>query len=517
MLHRRPLPISGSCARHNTLLATMIATCALVLGATAPRAEAQGTVGSPANWSSELQIYATKTLSDNNALSLTAIPLNGPGIEQYINADVPMSPGSIMKLITTYAALEILGPSFRWDTRFYTDGELSGSTLNGNLYVRFGGDPKLSLERLWSTIHELRDMGIDTVNGDLVLDGSYFHLPDGLPTFDDNGDNPYAPFLVKPSAYLSNYNLLHFEVRADERGTQAWTTPVIDGIQIDNRVVATAEAPCPSHHRFQWQPVFHDDGPISVRVTGELPRGCRTSEYLSLLPQSRYSAELIRSLWRGMGGTITGGNRLAETPEDARLVMQTTSPDLVTMVRDINKWSNNVMARQLLLTIGAENRKPDDGDDRVAGIHRIYDWLASKGINTRGMVIDNGAGLSRYGRMTSRQTAKILQHAWNSRYAADLMSSLPLIATDGTMVRRLRDTDLEGEGRIKTGSLQGVRAIAGFTRDKAQTTWAIVGMVNHTPAWNGQAVLDRALYSLYYHPPVGTALSQAASGGSAIQ
>ncbi|WP_404368993.1 D-alanyl-D-alanine carboxypeptidase/D-alanyl-D-alanine-endopeptidase [Marinobacter sp.] len=477
---------------------------------------AEETTG-PRTWSGRMQAHASESLADTSGLSVAAIPLNGPGIEQFVNADTPMNPGSIMKVLTTYAALEILGPTHHWDTRFYTDGQLSGSTLDGNLYVRFGGDPKLTIERLWSVMRELRGMGVSTITGDLVLDGEYFRLPEGLPLFDDNGDNPHAPFLVEPSAWLTNLNLLHFEVRADERGTQAWSTPALANVVIDNRVVATDGANCPARRDFNWEPAFSDDGRITVQVTGELARGCRTSTYLSLMSHQQYSAALIRSLWDEMGGTLAGSDRFEPTPDDARLMMVTTSPDLVSMVRDINKWSSNVMARQLLLTIGAENRLPEEEDDRVAGIRVIYEWLESKGINTAGMVIDNGAGLSRYERITARQTAKVLQSAWNSRFSADLLSSLPLIAMDGTMARRLRNTALEGEGRIKTGYLQDVRSIAGFSRDKTETSWAVVGMVNHTPAWNGQALLDRVLYSLYYNPPVGTALSRGPTGSSAVQ
>ncbi len=465
-------------------------------------------------WASQMREYATKSLKNEEALSMAAVPLNGPGLDQNINADVPMSPGSIMKVVTTYAALEILGPTFHWDTDFLTDGQMVGDTLKGNLYVRFGGDPKLTFERIWVTLRELRDMGINRIDGDLVLDGSYFEIDGGFPAFEDNGDNPHAPFLVEPSAYLTNLNLMHFQIRADERGTQAWSTPALSEVVIDNRVTAVAEGPCPARRNFEWEPVMQASGKVTVRVTGELPQGCRTTTYLSLLPQEQYSASLIRSLLGEMGIIVSGGNQTGLTPENARLVMKTTSPDLVTMVRDINKWSSNVMARQLLLTIGAQNRLDNENDDRVAGIRVIYDWLEKKGIDTAGMVIDNGAGLTRHGRITARQGAKILQHAWNSPYASDLMASMPIIAMDGTMARRLRNTGMDGEGRIKTGYLENVRSIAGFTRDENNTTWAVVGMVNNDPAWNGQAVLDRILYSLHYRPPTGTALSKAGSGNS---
>ena len=465
-------------------------------------------------WSNQVRDYAEKSLNDKDALSVAAIPLNGPGIEQYINADELMSPGSIMKLVTTYAALEILGPTHHWDTDFLTDGEMIGDTLKGNLYVRFGGDPKLTIERLWSTLRELRSMGITTVDGDLVLDGDYFRIDGGFPQFEDNGDNPHAPFLVEPSPFLTNLNLLHFQVRADERGTQAWSVPALTDVAIDNRVTATAEGPCPSRRTFGWEPIYHDDHRVTVRVTGDLPQGCRTTRYLSLMPHEQYSAALIRSILTETGVTVLGADRTGSTPDDARLVMKTTSPDLVAMVRDINKWSSNVMARQMLLTIGAENRLDDEDDDRVAGIRVVYDWLEKKGINTNGMVIDNGAGLSRHGRITARQGAQLLQHAWNSPFSADLMASMPIIAMDGTMARRLRNTGMDGTGRIKTGYLEHVRSIAGFTRDEHNTTWAVVGMVNNDPAWNGQAVLDRVLYSLHHRPPTGTAISRADSGSS---
>ena len=465
-------------------------------------------------WASEIRDYASKSLNNEQGLSVAAVPLNGPGIDQYVNADQLMNPGSIMKLITTYAALELLGPNHHWNTDFLTDGQMVGDTLEGNLYVRFGGDPKLTLERLWGTLRELKDMGINRISGDLVLDGSYFQVDGGFPHFEDNGNNPYAPFLVEPSAYLTNLNLLHFQVRADERGTQAWTTPNLGEVTIDNRVTAVPEGPCPSRRDFKWQPVFHDDQRVTVQVTGELPQGCRTTTYMSLLPHDHYAASTIRTVLSEMGIIVSGGDRFEQAPEDLRLVMRTTSPDLVTMVRDINKWSSNVMARQMLLAIGAEVRQDSDNDDRVAGIRAIYDWLEQKGINTAGMVIDNGSGLTRHGRITARQGARILQHAWESRYASDLMASLPIIAMDGTMARRLRNTGMDGEGRIKTGTLADVRSIAGFTRDDRNTTWAIVGMVNNNPAWNGQAVLDRVLYSLHFRPPVGTSLSQSPADGS---
>lgn len=460
-------------------------------------------------WSGQVRGFAEESLKDQSGLSVAAIPLNGPGIEQFVNADSMMSPGSIMKVLTTYAALEILGPNYHWQTRFSTDGEFEGDTLKGNLYVEFGGDPKLTIERLWAVLRDIRGMGVRKIEGDIVLDGDVFMLPDGLPVFHDNGGNPHRPFLVEPSSLLTNFNLLHFQVRSDERGVRAWATPALGSVRIDNRITATEEGTCPNRKTFAWKPSFDNLGGVTVEVSGELPEGCSTSAYLSLLPHDQYTAELISSLWQEMGGTIAGTWRKADAPRDSRLLASTNSPDLVTMVRDINKWSSNVMARQLLITIGAENRHPADNDDRVSGIRAIYDWLEAKGIDTQGMVIDNGSGLSRHARMSSRQMAQILSKAWDSPYGADLVTSMPLTAMDGTMARRLRNLGMAGMGRIKTGFLEDVRSVAGFTRDQNNTTWAVVGMVNHSPAWNGQALLDKVIHALHTNPPTGTALSRA--------
>ena len=513
---RKPLRLTAE-RPVKALVAGLSMTLAATLAPSVQAGDHSATVEKPAKtWSGQMRAYANRSLNSDQALSMAAIPLDGPGIEQYINADEPMSPGSIIKLITTYAALELLGPSHHWETRFLTDGSFQGDTLDGNLYVTMGGDPKLTIERLWTVLSELRGMGISRISGDLILDGDVFQLSGRAPTFEDNGDNPNAPFLVQPSPYLSNLNLIHFQVRSDERGTQAWSAPALSQVAIDNRVTASAKAPCPARRYFEWQPAFHDDGRVTVQVNGELPQGCRTSAYLSLLPHEQFTASTIRSLLADMNIELAGRNRLQATPEDARLLLTTSSPDLASMVRDINKWSSNVMARQLLLTIGAVHRQDEDIDDRLAGIRIITEWLESKGINTAGLIIENGAGLTREGRVTARQGAQILRHASNSPFSADLMASLPLIGLDGTMARRLRNTGMDGKGRIKTGYLQDVRSIAGFTRDDNNTTWAVIGIVNNDPAWNGQAVLDRVLYSLHFRPPTGTSLSKAGNTNSDI-
>jgi D-alanyl-D-alanine carboxypeptidase/D-alanyl-D-alanine-endopeptidase (penicillin-binding protein 4) len=274
----------------------------------------------------------------------------------------------------------------------------------------------------------------------------------------------------------------------------------VAGVVLNNQVSTTKSGACPSSRRLSVTPSVTDQGTITLTLSGSLPAGCRASDYLSLMDHAQYTAALLRGLWRDLGGRISGASREGRLPAGATLLGTTSSPDLVTMVRDINKWSSNVMARQLFLTLGAESRLADDADDLAAARRTILEWLALKGIDTREVVLDNGAGLSRSARISPRQQIRLLEQVWRSPFAAELIASLPLVAMDGTMHNRLRDTGLRGEGHVKTGSLTNVRAVAGFTRDRNNTTWAVSAIINTPAAWKSQAVLDDVLQAVHQLP-----------------
>ncbi|MQX53119.1 D-alanyl-D-alanine carboxypeptidase/D-alanyl-D-alanine-endopeptidase [Alcanivorax sp. PA15-N-34] len=456
---------------------------------------------------------AKKLSLDKDNLALAAVPLNGPGEAHFMNADQPFNPGSIMKVVTTYAALELLGPTYQWHTRIYTDGTIEGDTLKGNLYYVGSGDPKLTEERLWLLLRELRSMGIAHIQGDLVLDGSVFNLPNGIADFDDDGGNPNAPFLVEPNGLLTNLNVLRIRSRADERGIHSWMEPALAGVELDNQIVVRKYGSCPRRFQFDYTPSVTEDGLTKITLTGVLPEGCTTSSYLSILDQADYTGALLVGLWQQLGGTLTGQIREGLRPRDSstELLATTSSNDLVTMVRDINKWSNNVMVRQLYLTLGARNRTPDDADDLAAADRTIREWMAGKGIDSSNLVFENGSGLSRKERISARQMGELLEQAWNSRFAAELIASLPLVAMDGTMRRRLGHADMAGMGHIKTGSLKDVRSIAGYTKDENNTTWVVVAMVNDMRAWKTEPVLDELIEQVHLAArvqPIHTASNQ---------
>ena len=435
---------------------------------------------------------------ENNALSLVMIPLNGPGNPTVFNADVSVNPASTMKLVTTYAALEMLGPTYQWKTEFFTDGTLGNGVLNGNLYLKGGGDPKLNMEKLWLLMRDLRANGVRQVTGDLILDRSHFVQPQ-LPAFNDDGGDDNAPFLVKPDSLLINLKALRFVSRNDSGKVLVSVEPPIASIRIDNQVKALPGNKCTGDVRYN--PVTQADG-VTVVVSGQLAEGCSSQTYLSLLDHPTYAAGAVRAIWSELGGSIQGQDRVGEVPKSARVLARAFSPDLAEIIRDINKYSNNTMAQQLFLSLGARYRTDADADDAKAAQRVIRQWLAKKGITASHLVMENGSGLSRDERVSAREMGTLLQAAWKSPYAAEFMSSMPIVGMDGTMRKRLKRTALAGEGHIKTGTLNTVRAIAGFSRDSNGNSWAVVAILNDPRPWGASSVLDQVLLDLYPQPKV---------------
>ncbi|AXA54828.1 D-alanyl-D-alanine carboxypeptidase/D-alanyl-D-alanine-endopeptidase [Pseudomonas thivervalensis] len=433
----------------------------------------------------------------DDALSLVLVPLNGPGTPTLHNADVSVNPASTMKLVTTYAALEMLGPNHQWKTEFYTDGTLSGGILNGNLYLKGGGDPKLNMEKLWLLMRDLRANGVQQVTGDLVLDRSFFIQPQ-LPEFNDDGNDENKPFLVKPDSLLVNLKALRFVARNDGGRVLVSVEPPIASIRIENVVKAVNGKQCAGGVRYN--PVAQADGSMTVTVSGQLGEGCSSQTYLSLLDHATYTAGAVRAIWKELGGSIQGQDRLATTPSNAKVLARAFSPDLAEIIRDINKYSNNTMAQQLFLSLGAQFRNEADGDDAKAAQRVVRQWLAKKGITAPHLVMENGSGLSRAERVSAREMAAMLQAAWRSPYSAEFISSMPIAGTDGTMRKRLKTTAMAGEAHVKTGTLNTVRAIAGYSRDINGNTWAVVAILNDPKPWGASSVLDQVLLDLYRQP-----------------
>ncbi len=330
-------------------------------------------------------------------------PVNGaqPLLTSY--ADTPRNPASTMKLVTSYTALGVLGPDYRWPTEIYTAGNVAGDTLQGDVIIKGYGNPNFGEQDFRQLLQALRARGVRNIAGNFVVDKSYFNVP---PQAAIDG-NAGADYNAQPEALLYNERGSCYEMRNKAGQVQRMC-------------------------------------PIKPRNGSDL------------------NANLFADFWRiwvgEMGGQLNGGLQVQAVPAGAQLVSTHQSAPLRDIIVEINKESNNVKARQLLLSAGAKQFGAPGTTQKGAGA--VGQWLESRGLRFSNLKIENGSGLSRVERISAREMGEMLVDAYNSPFRDDLMGSMAVLGVDGTVKGRLKN--LTGRGKFKTGTLRDVRALAGY-------------------------------------------------------
>ncbi|OTP70276.1 D-alanyl-D-alanine carboxypeptidase/D-alanyl-D-alanine endopeptidase [Caballeronia sordidicola] len=413
-----------------------------------------------------------------------------------LNANVPMMPASTMKLVTTYSGLSLLGPDYRWKTTAYADGEVDANgILHGNLYIQGTGDPKLVPEELIDLVDQIRRNGISGIDGALVLDKRYFDPSTrDLPAFDADET---APYNVGPDPLLYAFKSLSFTLTPNpEGGVSIDVLPQLAQLQIDNELRVTRGACAGTLPAASPSVAQTSGGFVQASFIGDYPLRCgpRTIN-VAALDHSTFFAGGFLALWKQAGGTFAGVTREGPTPSSARLVGTHRSPVLSDIVRDINKFSNNVMARNLFLTIGAATGKPPATTQKSAAA--ITAFLHRSALPMSGLYLDNGSGLSREEHITAQSLADLLTAANSSPVAQVFTESLPIAGVDGTMRNRLTNAGALGNAHIKTGTLRDVRAIAGYVGAANGESYVVVSMINDPRAEAARAAHDALLEWVY--------------------
>jgi D-alanyl-D-alanine carboxypeptidase/D-alanyl-D-alanine-endopeptidase (penicillin-binding protein 4) len=418
--------------------------------------------------------------------------------------------------------------------------------LQGDLILRGGADADFNEDVLGHMLRALRNQGIKSIKGDIVLDRQLFQpaRPDlGQPPFDEY---PWAYYNVVPDALLVNTNLLKVEMRSVGGKLSLAMMPEMDNVSVRSEMTMS-DAACPAWENGWRSPDFTRNGDkLEVVLHGSFPRDCAKSISVNVLDPHDYLARLVRTTWQKLGGTLKGEIREAAAPTapspapgsdpapapavnadiDAttattapttplapgatpattpvlRLLAEHVSRSLPEVLRDTNKNSDNTLARTIFLSLGSleadptlgSRPLPPDGLQATTAARAeaaIRLWLQQHAIDANGLVIDNGSGLSRTARATPAQVAGVLQAGLRSLWMPEFLASLPIAATDGTMRRRLKDSPAAMRARIKTGTLKGVIAIAGYVQDANNQPVIVVAMLNdeHVANGAGRAVLD---------------------------
>ena len=393
-----------------------------------------------------------------------------------------MNPASVMKLVTTYAALEQLGPAYVWRTPLYLDGVVDNGAFRGTVYIKGSGDPKLVSERLWLMLGRLQGMGVKVIVGDIVIDRTAFQVQ-GHDAAAFDGE-PFRPYNAGPDALLVNYKtqVLGFVPDAAAGVARIHYELPIGHLQAPASVpLAPAGTAC-GDWRAQLQADWSD--PQRIQINGRYPASCGDKNWPVALPDPQsFALKAVEGMWRGMGGQLTGSVRDGTVPSHLKPVWENQSPALAEVVRDINKFSNNVMTQQVLLTLGKERMGTGSFD---AGRTALAQWWQMRWPATEMPVVENGAGLSRSARISAQALGRMLQAAWASSVMPEFVSSMPISGMDGT----LRRSKASANAHLKTGSLRDTNALAGYVHGNSGQRYVLVAMVNHANAGNARPVMD---------------------------
>ena len=450
---------------------------------------------------------------------------NTPG-SKYISSEVlswqedkPMNPASTMKLVTSLAAMEMLGPQYRWKTDLFTNGQIQGDTLKGDLLLKGSGDPKLIPEEINKLLSNLKGLGIKKISGDLIFDRTAYEKPQKESSFSDG--ETQRSYNASPDALLFAFNSLSFQFfpNTDNDLVLIKQTPRLANLKIDNNLKVVDNPFC-----VDWKKDIHmsldrqTNGSWLATFNGLYPSGCKSAAWNVVASDiDSFLAQSVIAAWEDAGGiwlktpTVKTGN----LTKSFRPIMTHFGIPLYESVKDINKLSNNVMAKQLFLTISLEKSGKASNTENSEKI--VRDWLKKSNLDMPELVMENGSGLSRIERISSKHLNDILVLGLNSESRSYYTESLPIAGVDGTMKHRLLDKikkylpnkkensllktntqsfpeTLQKYGAyIKTGSLMDVRSISGYVVSRTGEVYAVTSFINHPNANTGRNIHDALL------------------------
>jgi len=424
-------------------------------------------------------------------------PVDGPSPLVALNAEASYAMASTTKVVTSLAALDLLGVNFRWRTFAFLQGALVDGTLLGDLLIVGGGDARLTSGELREWFAQLRAKGLKRVAGNIVLDRYAFDLTEG-----DFANTPppstRRAYHVRPDAFAIDEGLLHVGIDPARTGRAAIALePPLAGVRVVNRVAMRGG--CTAGAR-----LVEDAAGSHVDVFGSWGERCGHRE-LELVPEAPalFTTRALAGLWAEAGGSLSG--TVIERPRQAGASLLPNGPDgrpqlpwavhlsqpLPVVLHDMNKSSNNVTARHLMLALA--RGFPLRAATLPEAQARMHEWLLRQGLAAGDVQVENGSGLSRGERAKPRALAQLLANAWHAPRLREFLLSLPVAGMDGTLQHRMQGTAAEGHAFLKTGTLLDTRALAGYVQAASGRMYAVAMMVNHPDAARATPALDRVI------------------------
>ncbi|MFN3629709.1 MAG: D-alanyl-D-alanine carboxypeptidase/D-alanyl-D-alanine-endopeptidase [Casimicrobiaceae bacterium] len=417
-------------------------------------------------------------------------------------AEVAFAPASSIKTLTTIVALDTLGPNWRGATRLLTRAAIAGAgaerKLEGDLVLRGEANVDFDVAQLDQLLLRLRAQGVKHIAGDWIVDRSLFRpvrLDLGVPPFDESPEFRYNAI---PDALFLGSNLVALELAADMSDVRVLPAPDLPGVRW-RAALELVEAPSARWEDGWRLPEVRAVGSeIEVTLQGRFPKDCVASTQINVIDRDEYVARLLAARWAALGGTLGGRVRFLAEPLPDRAAFRdlavVRSRSLAEIARDIQRRSDNPIARMIFLALGAGQEHPGESTPE-ASVRVVRQWLARHRIPAPGLVLDNGSGLSRSTRIAPRTLGEVLRVARRSPWWPEFAYGLPVAGRDGSLARRLRDSaaaTLPAPARLKTGTLRDVGALVGYITAADGVEYVFVAMVNHPKATSARAhpVLD---------------------------
>ena len=416
----------------------------------------------------------------NASVGIQIVSLDTGEVVYKRNSETPLNPASNTKLITSAAALVNLTPQYQFRTSVYTNAKIKDGSLQGNLYLKGGGDPVLSYEGLLALAQDVYNAGIRTVTGDIVGDDTFF---DDEREFSGWHDFNRA-YSGKLSALSLGENSAKLVIKPSHRSglaPQIILDPPTSYIQIKNKAVTLSANKVYASFSDSDTDTSSPDKPAkeTLVVQGKVSRKSKygVSAYVNVNNPSLFTTATFKDALEQMGITVNGAVSLGKVPKKSRRIAVYFSESLSNIICASNKLSSNFVAEQLLKTLGAEV-KGTPGTTKK-GLEVIHDFLAELDIQEDSYTLENGSGLSRNNRISAEQIVKLLTYMYeNFEVKAEYLASLAIAGVDGTLRRRMQDTQAERRLRAKTGAIRSVSCLSGYAASKDNETFAFSILMN---------------------------------------
>tara|TARA_B100000401_G_scaffold186595_1_gene125519 strand:- start:3332 stop:4768 length:1437 start_codon:yes stop_codon:yes gene_type:complete len=393
-----------------------------------------------------------------------------------INPSTTRSPGSVTKIFTAFAALDLLGEAYQWRTDAFIEEENNNKEIVDHLLIRGGGDPSFSLKDLEKLILNIRAKGIREIRDDIYFDQTFFRQrKKSTAKFDKS---PLRPYNTMHSSLIVNSNKIDLSFNLNEQTGKPDITPLFlpIGIEIENNLSVGSGKCKDFRSKVTFDEKFRKQT-LTILINGVYPAQCKNLDHdLAITRTEHYFFGVFKKLWLNSGGTINGYYKKKNKSNKHVLVAHVFSEELSTALEMMLKESDNLTARNIFLSLPEFSKRKELRNSRKL----LYGSMKENNIYWHFRnIIDNGSGLSRVTRIKAESVMSLIQEIDQGTKFSSIKSMLPISGVDGTLKNIYQSKLLRGQLRLKTGTLNGVRCLAGFITTKSGNEYRFVFMHNN--------------------------------------